>query len=149
MKTPSALGADNVPSSAGPTAVTFECDYPGETSQASRVRADLAEIASGCPVADDLILLASELAANAATHTRSGEPGGRFTVRARLYPDDYAWVEVIDQGGPWTLPAGSDEQGRGLEIVAAIAGDGNWGIDGDTACRVVWFRLDWDQEQAS
>jgi hypothetical protein len=29
--------------------------------------------------------------------------------------------------------------------VAAVAGDGNWGIDGDEAARVAWFRLDWPQ----
>jgi anti-sigma regulatory factor (Ser/Thr protein kinase) len=131
-----------------PEKVTFEREYPGATSQARRVRADLAKITVACPVADDLILMASELAANATTHSRSGQPGGKFTVRANLYPGDYAWVEVIDQGGEWTEPKPGDDRGRGLAIVAAIAGDGNWGIDGDTACHVVWFRLDWHQDQA-
>jgi hypothetical protein len=32
-----------------------------------------------------------------------------------------------------------------LAVVAAIAGDGNWGIEGDDSCRVAWFRLDWPQ----
>ena len=116
-----------------PEKITLERDYPGEASQAMRVRADLAEVASGCPAADDLILLASELAANATTHSKSGKPGGRFTVRVNLYPGDYAWAEIIDQGGPWTPPApgkepgcGPKTHGRGLEIVDAIAGDGNW-----------------------
>ena len=45
------------------------------------------------------------------------------------------WVEVTDQGGCWTADEHDDEQGRGLTIVAAIAGDGNWGIDGDAASR--------------
>jgi anti-sigma regulatory factor (Ser/Thr protein kinase) len=130
-----------------PEKITFERHYPGDPSQASRVRADLARIASGHPAADDLILMASELAANATTHSASGQPGGRFTVRASLYPGDCAWVEVADQGGPWTPPAPGDEHGRGLAIVAAIAGDGNWGIDGDAACRAVWFRLNWHQDQ--
>jgi hypothetical protein len=35
------------------------------------------------------------------------------------------------------------EHGRGLAIVAAVAGDGNWGTEGDAAGRVAWFRLDW------
>jgi len=39
---------------------------------------------------------------------------------------DYAWVEVIDQGGMWTADEFDDEHGRGLTIVAAVAGDGNW-----------------------
>jgi serine/threonine-protein kinase RsbW len=130
-----------------PEKITFERDYPGEAIQASHVRADLAKIASGYPAADDLILMASELAANATTHSRSGEPGGRFTVRADFYPGDSACVEVIDQGGPWAMPAPGDEHGRGLGIVAAIAGPGNWGIDGDTECRAVWFRIGWRQDQ--
>lgn len=131
-----------------PEKVAFERAYPGAASQARRVRADLAEITAACPVADDLILLASELAANATTHSRSGQPDGRLTVRAGLYPGDYAYVEVIDQGGEWTEPKPDDERGRGLAIVAAIAGDGNWGIDGDAACHVVSFQLDWHQDQA-
>jgi anti-sigma regulatory factor (Ser/Thr protein kinase) len=85
------------------------------------------------------------LATNAILHTRSGHPDRLFTVRATLYPDDYVWVEVIDQGGAWTSDDHDDDHGRGLTIVAAIAGDGNWGIDGDAACRVAWFRLDWHQ----
>jgi hypothetical protein len=40
-----------------------------------------------------------------------------------------------------------DEHGRGLAIVAAIAGPGNWGIDGDTTCRATWFRISWHQGQ--
>lgn len=129
-----------------PEKVLFERDYPGTASQAARVRADLAEIAAEFPAADDLILLASELAANATTHSRSGHPGGTFTVRAYLYPGEYAWVEVIDQGGEWTEPDPDDEHGRGLALVAAIAGPGNWGIDGSPACRTAWYRLNWHQD---
>ena len=61
-----------------------------------------------------VILLASELATNAILHSRSGHPGRVFTVRATLYPGDYAWVEVIDQGGAWTADELDDEHGRGL-----------------------------------
>lgn len=129
-----------------PAAITFERSYPGTAIQARIVRADLGALADGCPVSDDLILLASELAANAIMHSRSGQPGGRFTVRATLHPGDYAWVEVIDQGGPWTSPEPGAENGRGLTIVAAIAGDDNWGIDGGPACRIAWFRLNWPGE---
>lgn len=130
-----------------PKAITFEHAYPGTVSQARRVRADLAAIACECPVADDLLLLASELAANAVIHSRSGRPDGEFTVRAFLYPGEYVWVEVVDQGGPWTGRDG-DDRPHGLDIVAAIAGADNWGIEGGPACRVVWFRLDMT-EQAS
>jgi hypothetical protein len=30
--------------------------------------------------------------------------------------------------------------------VAGIAGDGNWGIDGNDVSRVAWFRLGWDRQ---
>jgi serine/threonine-protein kinase RsbW len=113
-----------------PEAITFERDYPGTADQAQHVRADLAKVAASCPVADDLVLLASELATNAILHSRSGHPARTFAVRAALYPGDYAWVEVTDRGGRWTADEHDDEHGRGLAIVAAIAGDGNWGIDG-------------------
>jgi anti-sigma regulatory factor (Ser/Thr protein kinase) len=83
------------------------------------------------------------VAANAILHSRSGHPDKTFTVRATLYPGDYAWVEVIDQGGAWTADGHDDEHGRGLAIVASVAGAGNWGIEGDTSSRVAWFRLDW------
>ena len=100
-------------------------------------------MAAGFPVSDDLVLLASELSTNAILHSRSGHPARTFAVRVTLYPGDYAWGEVIDQGGTWTADEVDDEHGRGLTIVAAVAGDGNWGIDGDAASRTTWFRLDW------
>ena len=128
-----------------PEAIAFERAYPGTADQPHEVRIDLAEIAGPYPMADELVLLTSELAANAVSHSRSGHPGGTFTVRATLYPGDYAWIEVIDQGGPWAAGRDDVEHGRGLAVVAAIAGDGNWGIEGDTAARVAWFRLDWPQ----
>ena len=130
-------------STSTPEAITFEREYAGSLGEAQHVRADLAKVAAECPAADELILLASELATNAVLHSRSGDPGRMFTVRATLYLGEYAWLEVVDQGGPWIFDGPDDEHGRGLAIVASIAGDGNWGIDGDAACRVAWFRLDW------
>ena len=126
-----------------PKAIAFERSYPGTTDQPRRVRADLADIARPCPASEELVLLASELATNAVLHSRSGHPDRTFTVRAVLYPGDYAWVEVIDEGGAWAPDAYDDEHGRGLTLVAIVAGDGNWGIEGDDASRVAWFRLGW------
>src|SRR3984885_15901989 len=108
-----------------PEAITFERAYPGTVDQPRKVRADLAKIAGRSPIIDALELLASELAANAVSHSRSGSPGGTFTVRATLYPGDYAWIEVIDQGGPWADGADDEERGRGLTVVAALAGGGH------------------------
>ena len=74
--------------------------YPGTPEHIRAVRADLRPLLRGCPMADDVILCASELAANAAIHSHSRLTGGTFTVRAKISPGDYAWIEVEDNGGP-------------------------------------------------
>jgi serine/threonine-protein kinase RsbW len=127
-----------------PETTTFQRSYPGSVLYVRRVRADLAPFADGYPRADDLIIAASELSANAVQHSASREPGGEFIVRAQLYHGDYAWLEVEDHGGPWIRRKPGDEHGRGLTVVATLAGGGNWGID-DTSSgnRVVWVRLGW------
>lgn len=122
---------------------TFERAYPGTVFYLRHVRADLAHLAAAHPAAGDLILLASELAANAIIHSRSGELNGEFIVRAHICPGDYAWIEVEDQGGLWITHEHGDDQQHGLDTVARRAGDANWGVDGDSTCHVVWFRLDW------
>jgi hypothetical protein len=122
---------------ARPPATAFERSYLGTIEQVREVCVDMTAITDGCPLSDDLVLITSELATNAIVHSRSGRPAGTFTVRVTLYRDDYAWVEVIDQGGEWA----SGRQRHGLTALASIAGDGNWGVDGDEACHVTWFRL--------
>jgi len=137
MKTPSALHAVN--------ATTFERSYAGTKDQIRKVREALAPLVKGYPFAGDFVLLASEVSTNAVLHSRSSLPGGMFTVRAEIHPGDYARLEVEDQGGEWDAPDTDDEHGRGLGILAFLAGDGNWGVkSGDTpdTC-VVWARLDW------
>jgi anti-sigma regulatory factor (Ser/Thr protein kinase) len=126
-----------------PGATTFERSYPGIISQARLVRADLRQVARECPVLEEVLLLESELVTNAILHSRSGRPCHGFAVHAMLYPGDYAWVEITDQGGAWIIDEHDDEHGRGLAIVAAVAGPGNWGINGDAASRAAWFRLSW------
>lgn len=68
----------------------------GRPEQVQRVRADLGVILKGCPLADATILVASELPANAVTHSSSRQPGGQFIVRAEACPGDYVRVEVKD-----------------------------------------------------
>jgi anti-sigma regulatory factor (Ser/Thr protein kinase) len=92
-------------------------------------------------MADDVIVCASELATNAAIHSRSASPGGTFTVHAEVASGDYAWIEVHDGGGPWVPTTPDPLRGRGLDIVGALATD--WGIDGDDRARIVWARFDW------
>src|SRR4051794_40307862 len=45
--------------------------FLGSLREIRSVREFVAEIADGCPAADDVILLASEISANAVVHTRS------------------------------------------------------------------------------
>jgi hypothetical protein len=60
--------------SRAPEAITFERDYRGTIDQAPHVRADLAKVAAGCPISDDLVLLASELSTNLGLSPEGG-PG--------------------------------------------------------------------------
>ena len=81
---------------------TTEVTYPGGTEHIRAVRADLRAVLDDCSRADDVILCASELAANAAQHSRSRLPGGTFTVRAIISPDHYARIEVQTTAVPGT-----------------------------------------------
>jgi anti-sigma regulatory factor (Ser/Thr protein kinase) len=81
---------------------TITVTYPGSAEHIRVVRADLRPLLDGCPIAHDVILCASELAANAALHSNSCLPGGTFTVHAEINPGHYARIEVEDNGRPWT-----------------------------------------------
>jgi anti-sigma regulatory factor (Ser/Thr protein kinase) len=121
-----------------------ETIYPGIAEHIGAVRADLRPLLRDCPAADDVILCASELAANAAKHSNSRLPGGTFTVRILISRGDFIRIEVHDNGGPWT-PTNDDTSGHhGLDIVRALAV--NWGIEGDTTTRTAWATFDWPQD---
>lgn len=90
-----------------------------------------------------MILCASELATNAAVHSRSSLPGGTFSVRASIDPVCGAMIEVEDNGGPWTPSVSDPDRYHGLDIVRTLADD--WGITGDHAARVIWARFNWPE----
>lgn len=117
--------------------------YPGTEDQVCQVRVFLREVLSGCPRADDVVALGSEFAANAVLHSRSGIPGGLFTVRAEVNEGAYLWVAVEDDGGSWQGRPCQVQSGHGLDLVQAIAGQGNWGVTGNGGRRLVWARLAW------
>jgi anti-sigma regulatory factor (Ser/Thr protein kinase) len=122
---------------------TIGVTYPGGIEHVRAVRADLHALLCGCPRTDDVILCASELAANAARHSHSRLPGGTFTVRATVSPGRFTRIEVEDSGGPWT-PAITDPTGHhGLDIVRALANE--WAIEGDHIGRTIWARFDWPE----
>jgi anti-sigma regulatory factor (Ser/Thr protein kinase) len=107
------------------------------------VREFVAQVVDGCPVADDVILLASEISANAVVHTASGK-GGTFTVVVQPHAGMIR-VEVHD-GGSETAPdvrASEDLaiSGRGLGLVELLAT--RWGNRGNQDGQVVWFEVDW------
>ena len=120
-------------------ATCYQRTFHGRADQVSQVRRDVAGHLDGCPLAADATLVVSELATNAIVHSRSA--GEFFTVRVELHRD-YAWIECEDLGGQWQCTPDEDRP-HGLSIVDALAGRGNWGIDGDASCRVVWARLQW------
>ncbi|MBA9004813.1 ATP-binding protein [Thermomonospora cellulosilytica] len=112
--------------------------FPGEADQAAAARRFAAALLPDCPFLDDVLLVVAELAGNALRHTRSGRPGGRFTVEIRRHGALVA-VAVTDQGGP-TEPSITEagplaESGRGLHTVSACASHWTW--SGDRAGRTV------------
>ena len=64
--------------------------YPSGIEHVRAVRADLHALLRDCARADDVILCASELAANAVLHCHSRLPGVTFTVRATVSPGSIA-----------------------------------------------------------
>jgi serine/threonine-protein kinase RsbW len=116
--------------------------FPATPENVRKARQFLATILDRRPVADDAIACLSELVTNAAMHSHSRLPRGRFTVHAQLQGDRLR-VSVTDEGGPWaqvTDPGGDEEHGRGLLIVAQLADD--WGRTGDSeAGWTVWFEI--------
>ena len=50
-------------------------------------------------------------------------------------------MEVEDAGESWRDGPNDDGRPHGFDVVTALAGEGNWGIDGDARGRVAWARL--------
>src|ERR1700758_3692537 len=123
--------AANLPAAAAP-AVTGRA-IPGEAGQGRGGAGPVAGRLDGGRPADDALLCVSELATNAVLHSRSGRPGGRFTVCAATRPGRVR-VAVADEGGPWRPGRGGGGQsGRGLLIVGTLAS--RWGRDDGGAGR--------------
>ena len=112
--------------------------FPGRPEQVRVARTLLAGFLEGFPAADEALLLASELATNAISHSASGQPDGSFTIRARL---SGVWlrVEVEDQGSAWNGRLVPAEAPHGLYLLRALSaacgtlnGAGGW---------LTWFTL--------
>jgi serine/threonine-protein kinase RsbW len=136
-----------IPASRASALQAQSVSYPGGTEHIQAVRADLRRLLDGCPMADDVILCASELAANAAIHSRSGLPGGAFTVQTKTSPGCYVWITVEDAGGPWSPPASNPSRPHGLNIVRELATE--YGVYGDHRARTIWARFAWPDAAVS
>lgn len=127
-------------------AVLVQARFPGHPSAVSQARRFVAGVlGEGFLGRDEVLLLVSELAANAVRHSASGD-GGEFEVAVSV-AGGLVRVEVGDQGGasePWLIGEGGAPDaltgGRGLRIVDALAT--KWGHAGDGLGRVVWFEVE-------
>lgn len=112
--------------------------FPGTPDQAAAARRFTTMLLSGCPVLDDILLTVDELVVNALRHTKSGRPGGTFTVEIASWGGSVA-VAVTDEGAPCepaAADAGDDaESGRGLRTVSLLAT--GWGWFGNDRSRTV------------
>ncbi len=124
------------------TSVTF----PGLPAIVPSARRFVRGILAGSPRAEDMELIATELASNAIRHSPAGQDGGEFTVTVRT-GQGWARIEVSDTGtGEWNAPQSADldaEYGRGLAIVAALAD--KLGHDITASGQTVWAEAGWTE----
>jgi serine/threonine-protein kinase RsbW len=118
----------------------WEAVFTGTADQVRLVRAVVGRLLAGCPVADDVVLLMSELGANAVRHSGSGRDGGTFTVRLLDVPGQYVLGEIVDGGSDWDGDLqGSARNASGLCLVLALSAA--CGVSGGRHGRAVWFRV--------
>lgn len=112
--------------------------FPGEDRQLGVLREWLRELLPECAAREDVILVASELGANALCHTASGR-GGQFSVEVTT-------VQIIvgDGGGagePRIIDDPDSENGRGLWLVQALSAA--MSVTGDERGRFVRADVPW------
>lgn len=124
-----------------PRAELLHLRLPCEPSAPHEARRALAELSELAPVADDVLLVASELTTNAIRHS-GAPPGSQIELRAALVTDAVV-IEVIDEGRSTSVPEprmsdSGTPGGFGLPVVAAIAR--RWGSERRNGTRV-WAEL--------
>jgi anti-sigma regulatory factor (Ser/Thr protein kinase) len=123
--------------------LTWQRKFAGESEQLGLMRRWLASLLAGCSAADDVTLVATELATNAIQHTATGQ-GGWFTVtllrqRATLR------VGAADEGTeaePRLIDDPAAEHGRGLQVVRELSL--RYGVCGGQQGRLVWAEIGCD-----
>ncbi|WP_028646752.1 ATP-binding protein [Nocardiopsis sp. CNT312] len=126
------------------TASVHHAWFYGRPDQIAAVRAFVADRLGDCPVADDAVLLTSELATNAVQHTPSSLPGAGFGVLIEHEHGKSVRVTVHDGGSYFDAPCVAQpepdaEHGRGLFLVDALAT--SWGSYATLSGRKTWFLI--------
>jgi anti-sigma regulatory factor (Ser/Thr protein kinase) len=123
---------------------TKSVTYDGTPRSVRAARRFVRLMVDDLPRADDLELIAAELATNAIRHTPSGQPGGTFTITVRRSAGRVR-LEVSDQGdGLWPTRPAMDgdvpEFGRGLSIVTTLADETGHCLISATA-NTIWAEI--------
>jgi hypothetical protein len=143
-----------IPASAGqPGPGVFRADLAADLAPARQARAAVRQALAAWGMGDpsgDAELLASELVANAAEHTGSQRIG--FVLRWHTGRDGRRGVtcEVTDTSPALPRPgqaSASDERGRGLAIVTALASTS--GVRPEPGGKTAWFTLTLPGRQAA
>lgn len=119
-------------------------DFPGSAASPAGARRWIRELLPPGETQDELLTIAGELTANAVTHTRSGLPGGTFSVEISWSPGLIRLI-VGDRGAPTPPRLITDSDGtagRGLLLVSEMARQ--WGVTGGQDGRRVWADLPQD-----
>lgn len=116
---------------------------PGVPESARRARAVVSRVLGpDHAAAQAAAACVSELAANAISHTRSGLPGGTFTLSVHD-SGDAVRIAVTDTGSnTWPRarqPRRTSTHGRGLAIVAALSAA--WGSERTGGGQVTWCKV--------
>jgi hypothetical protein len=118
-------------------------EFPGDGRELRALRRWLESVLPPCAARHDVLSVASELAANAIEHTRSGQ-GGTFAVDV-IWRPEVVRLAVTDRGapgGPRVIVDSGGEGGRGLLVVRGLSLRA--GVRGGERGRVVWADIGWD-----
>lgn len=120
----------------GPTEFTARlAPVPGSVGDARRLIRSAMRSWGQIDVADDAVLIASELVTNAVTHAQTDS---EITVRL-LSPDGQVRIEVADgceQAPAATEPDPDGASGRGMAMVASLSAA--WGVELRAGSKTVW-----------